>query len=514
MKVALLGEGTYPIVEGGVSTWTDQLIRGMSEHQFGVLCLVGADRAPVWRLPSNVRWLRLVPMWEPLVVPGPRGVDRARRWGSKLRDVLQALWTGALPASGEEPELETVEWALVELAELPAHVVGRLPETSYSAQAILGRWPEFSRSRGLSAMSGSQAARVARYVDRTLALTSIQWPEADLIHVSANGSAVLVGLVRHWQDRVPMVLTEHGVYLRERYLALGGAGYDLNERVAMMALTGAVCRLGYRRSRLLTPVSQFNQRWAEAMGASAQIARPITNGVEPGRFAATQGEPAAPIVVWVGRIDPLKDLITLVEAFDLVRRRIPDARLRLYGGVPRGNEGYATQVRDRVKDLALSECIEFAGPCANPVEAYSAGQVVVLSSISEGMPFTVIEAMMTQRATVSTDVGGVSEVVGADARCGLLVDARDPASMAEGIADLLQDPDRRQQMARAARDRALAQFSVAEVIANYRQVYDHCLTGVDLSRWSNPARTEPTVAVGPRRSWAAAARVLVGEGVT
>ena len=88
----------------------------------------------------------------------------------------------------------------------------------------------------------------------------------------------------------------------------------------------------------------------------------------------------------------------------------------------------------------------FAGPVASSRDAFAAGHVVALSSISEGMPYTVIEAMMCGRATVSTDVGGVAETVG-DA--GLVVPPRDPRAFATACLELLTDPARRADLARA-----------------------------------------------------------------
>ena len=150
-----------------------------------------------------------------------------------------------------------------------------------------------------------------------------------------------------------------------------------------------------------------------------------------------------PTLVFAGRIDPLKDLDTLVRAFALVREQVPDARLRLFGGVPAGNEAYAAEIRQLVADLAWRAAPTFEGPVSPVSQAFAAGHVVVQSSLSEGLPLTVIEAAMAGRPTVVTDVGGMPEAAG---RGGLVVPPGDPAAFAAACVRLLtdaRDPPRR-----------------------------------------------------------------------
>ena len=127
-------------------------------------------------------------------------------------------------------------------------------------------------------------------------------------------------------------------------------------------------------------------------------------------------------------------------------------------------------------DLGLTEAVTWAGPVASSREAFAAGQVAALSSISEGMPYTVLEAMMCGRATVSTDVGGVAEAVG-DA--GLVVPPRDPVAFGRACAELLVDGTRRAELARRGQERARAEFTLERCLTAYRSCYRR-LSTVDL----------------------------------
>ena len=118
----------------------------------------------------------------------------------------------------------------------------------------------------------------------------------------------------------------------------------------------------------------------------------------------------------------------------------------------------------------------FEGRVADIRDAYVAGSVVMLSSISEGFPYTLIEAMACGRPTVATDVGGVSEAVAAVperavGESGLVVPPRDPEAMAWAALRLLRDPGLRLRMGEAARRKALEFFTVDQAVMSFRGIY-------------------------------------------
>ncbi len=194
----------------------------------------------------------------------------------------------------------------------------------------------------------------------------------------------------------------------------------------------------------------------------------VHNGVDPKRFQLLEDEPAEPVLTWVGRVDPLKDVLTLLRAFALVRQEIPEARLRMFGPIPETNKAYAEECRELAKQLGVEDSATFEGSVPSSREGFAHGQVVLLSSISEGLPYSVIEAMMCGRPTVSTDVGGVAECVG-DA--GVVVPSRDPHAFAAACVELLRDKDRRAALGAAGRNRALKMFTLDKCTRAYRGLY-------------------------------------------
>jgi hypothetical protein len=121
-------------------------------------------------------------------------------------------------------------------------------------------------------------------------------------------------------------------------------------------------------------------------------------------------------------------------------------------------------------------------------DAYVAGSVVVLSSISEGFPYTLIEAMTCGRATVATDVGGVREATG---DTGLVVPPRDPGSMAEACLRLLRDELIRHRLGAAARARSLEYFTVDHAVGSFRVIYADLVAPYDAALHMAPALPAP-----------------------
>lgn len=492
MRIALLGEGTYPVVTGGVSTWCDHLFRGLPEHEFHVVTLVAGETTQVWEPPANVASITLHPFWgvPPARAKANRPAPGRRR---RLRGALARLWSTLFPPGGRtDPDLGVPLRQLADLAhEAP---LGDLLLEEGSAPHLLRAWRRYSRRHGLQDLAPADAAAAGRLADSMLRALDVEFPEVDVLHTSANGPSALMGLGRRWRDGTPLVLTEHGVYLRERFLALHGAGMSPMARRVFLAFLEGVCRLTYAESHVVAPVSDFNGRWARRLGCPPERAITIHNGVRADAYPEATHEPPVPTVSFVGRIDHLKDLATMIRAFRVAVDAVPNARLRLFGPTPAGNEGYRAELEALVDELELGDAVRFEGPVSSSRIASEAGHVVALSSISEGLPFTVMEAMMCGRATVNTDVGGVAEVVGPDGVAGIVVPPREPEALGQAMATLLSDHEERRRMGRAARERALAMFTLDRFVDRHRRLYDSCFQP-DLALLHEPA--EVPVAVEP-----------------
>nr|WBO82182.1 GT4 family glycosyltransferase PelF [Streptomyces sp. SBE_14.2] len=486
-RVTLLTEGTYPHSHGGVSVWCDQLVTGMPDVAFDVIAVTGTGHEPVvWELPSHVSRVRSVPMWgAPPEGEPPKG--RARR---QLARAYERFLTALLDPCAEDdfaPGLYTMARA-AEKGTLSPFLRG---DRAVSVLASVWNRPGLVVREARPTLHDALTA--TSLLEHALRPLTAPLPTDGVTHAVSGGVAVLPGLAARERHGVPLLLTEHGVYLRERYLGYRTAPYRWPVKAVVLGFFRLLAEETYRKAALITPGNRYNRLWEEQGGAAPQSIRTVYNGVDPAAFPPAGPEPETLTMSWAGRVDPIKDLETLIRAFSLVREQLPDVRLRLFGGTPRGGEAYRERCEALAAELGHADAVTFEGRVDDIKDAYAAGTIVMLSSISEGFPFTLIEAMSCGRATVSTDVGGVREAVG---DMGLVVPPRDPAAMAAAALELLGDPVRRAAMGEGARLRVIEQFTLRRTIDTFRDIYQ------ELPRTSRVPAPEPVSLPEPARSLA------------
>jgi len=294
-------------------------------------------------------------------------------------------------------------------------------------------------------------------------------PRVDVTNAAMAGICTLVAVAEKLEYGAGYLLTEHGVYLRERYLAEAVESKSLFLKLLNLRFALRMAQLSYAMADQISPCCDYNQRWEKRNGADTGKLQTIYYGVDAAKFIPEKrNTDGPPVVVWVGRIDPLKDLLTLLEAAAVVHRHRPDIRFLFYGSAPPGNEAYYRQCLDLRTELGLDDTVVFAGYTPNTASAFNAGDVSVLSSISEGFPYAILEAMMCERPVIATAVGGIPEQVEG---CGIAVEPRNPQELAQGILTLINDPDLRTVLGRAAREKAAQFYSTGRAHGTYYASY-------------------------------------------
>ncbi|MEU8460274.1 DUF3492 domain-containing protein [Streptomyces sp. NPDC029003] len=484
MRIALLTEGGYPYAAGEAGLWCDRLVRGLPQHEFELYALsrsAGQEQRGRVPLPPHVTRVRTAPLW----APADDGRTYSRRERRRFTDSLAELVRG-ICADAAEP-FATGLYGLAELAREQGGMYAAL-RSEKAVRAVEAGCRAPGAGRAVAAARVPDLLEFVDALERMLRPLSLDWYEepglgaADVCHAAAGGVAALPGLLAKRFFGVPLLVTEYGVQLRAHYLEHGA-----DDRPAVRALLAAFhVRLAgeiYARADLLTPGNAHARRWQERCGAPRERLRTVYPGMEADRFAAVGEDPDCgdpDTLVWVGRIEPAKDLIGLLHAFAEVRRARPGTRLRIFATAVA--PGYLADCRSLAAQLFPDEAADARTAGENPVgfeevggpeapsaaDAYGAGRIVLLSSVIEGFPITLAEAMFCGRATVSTDVGAVCEVIGGT---GLVVPPRNPRALAEACLALLGDPERAQRLGAAARARALELFTVEQNVAAFGDSY-------------------------------------------
>jgi sugar transferase (PEP-CTERM/EpsH1 system associated) len=207
--------------------------------------------------------------------------------------------------------------------------------------------------------------------------------------------------------------------------------------------------------------------------------RLICNGVDTDCFRPVMARPkvlpagfageGTLVIGTVGRLEPVKDQLSLVKAFVELVHSAPDGdRLRL---MLVGEGSLRAPIETLLAETGLADQVWLAGARDDVPALMAAMDLFVLPSLAEGISNTILEAMACGLPVVATRVGGNAELV-VEGRTGALVERANPAAMAAALAGYVHDPERRRDHGAAARQRIEEGFSLAGMVARYTDLYD------------------------------------------
>ena len=347
---------------------------------------------------------------------------------------------------------------------LVLEIASRLHPTMPMAVCCLdepGAWAHRLRQSGIEVTSLGRRPGVRPGLGRAIARAA-ENHRATIVHAHHYSPFVYGAIARVWRPSARLIFTEHG--------RLSNATPSGRRRLANSLLAAA--------PHQVCTVSQDLKQHLVAEGFLPGHVSVIYNGIDPGaaptpadrvRIRRTIGVNDGTLIVGtVARLDPVKDLSTLIEATGLLASE-SDLRLVIVGDGPE---------MDLLKQTAaargLSRTVVFLGHQDNAREWLAGFDVFVNSSTSEGVSLTILEAMAAELPVVATSVGGTPEVI--DTTCGTLVPARSAAAMAAAIRALAEDLPLRQRLGSAGRDRVRTRFSLERMIGAYAELYRE-LTG-------------------------------------
>ena len=223
--------------------------------------------------------------------------------------------------------------------------------------------------------------------------------------------------------------------------------------------------IGRRVPALVLPVSDSTGRALIEGGIPARRVTTLYNGIDLAALRAGAARTPAPAngVPWVGsigRITPLKGHAVVIDAAARLLERGVDARFVIAGAPAQEAPEHLHELRERVERLGIAERVDLISPFGDLAELLSRLDVLVHASVlPDSLPTTVIESMALGKPVVATELGGVPELV-RDAETGYLVPPNDPGRMADAIGALIDSPERRATVGRAAYAEATARFDV------------------------------------------------------
>jgi len=495
--ICLLLEGTYPYIRGGVSSWVHQIISMFPELQFAIVFLGDKPESYAemrYDLPDNVVSVDSYFMFEKRDNPYPwsrKGKAEHFSCSAELHDYFR------------EPKEHDVADIMQRLCPHLGQKKG-LPFSDflYSKAAwrqLVKGYQRYSEERSFSDFFWTM--RTIHSPVFFLAEIAPSLPKARAYHAVSTGYAGLLGSFLYYRWRRPFILTEHGIYTKERIIDLSQQDWGKSSEGSLFDDMGdhpgsmqqlwirffeGVAALAYDSATEILAITNGNRLRQINDGADADRVVVVPNGVNIERFRPLREKRSATIpkvIGFVGRIVSIKDVKTLLSAVYTVCRQLPETELWMIGDEEEEPQ-YAQECHDLVDSLGLDKQVKFLGFCRVD-DVFPKLGIMALSSISEGLPLVILESFASGVPVVGTDVGACRELVEGGSEedraigsAGGIANIADPEALAHEILLLLQDETRWYQAQRAAIERVERYYSEDDLLASYQKIYSRAVNYV------------------------------------
>lgn len=464
MRVCIVAEGCYPYVIGGVSGWINSMIRSFPNIEFIVLAIV-ANRSLrgkfQYELPEN-----LTEVYE-VYLEDQDWIDKKKKSRYHL-------------SKEEYNEMRNLvmnrksDWnVLFELFRKPFFSINDFlmgDDFYYIVREC------YDRKYANSIFSDFLWTMRSIYLPLCFVMKT-DVPKADLYHCVATGYAGVLGSMAQYFHGSGLLISEHGIYTREREEELIKANWVHGiykniwiEQFKKMSL------MAYERADVVTSLYQRARDLQIELGCPKDKIRITPNGIDVDRLANLPGKSEEEKKwIYAGavlRVTPIKDVKTMIQSFAFAKKKVPELKLWIMGPTDE-DEKYARECFELVDMLGVKD-VEFTGRV--DVKNYLGKMdFTLLTSISEGQPLTILESYAAHCPVIATDVGNCQELIYGPTDsfgcAGILTHIMNLEEIAQAMIDLAQNKKMRDSMGEAGYKRVQAFYRIDQMKVVYKEIY-------------------------------------------
>ena len=462
MRICLILEGCYPYVFGGVATWVNQYILSKPEHEF-VLFTIGAHKKDkgkfIYKIPKNVVEIKEVFLDE---VSQKSNVKAKIKYEKTFLKELKNLILG-----------KKVNWNIIFKT---AGSSNWDTEHFFHSEEYL----EIIESIAKSELKKNGLVEVfygmKSMLMPLLQLLSSKIPEADIYHSASTGYAGIIGAMAQYRTKKPFVLTEHGIYPREREEEiLSSTWIEESLKKTWINFFYHISTAAYEKATAVTSLFENAKMTQSMIGCDPNKCIVIPNGIHYEKYASMP-EKRKNGYIDIGafiRFSSIKDVKTLLYSFYETYSECKQARLHIFGAI--NDKEYEKQCLDSIELLELKEYIQIYGQI-DSMEYMPKMDFTILTSISEGQPLTILESFAARRPVVCTNVGCCRELISGNndgfGEAGICCTPMDVPGIAQAMKTLCNDEQLRKQYGINGMNRVKSKYTFEEMMKKYFDLYE------------------------------------------
>jgi len=479
IDILIIAEGTYPYVRGGVASWIHQLITGLSKFKFGVI-FIGSRKEDYngmkYELPDNLTYFYVDYLFKEEETPPKRFIPKNKNF-----NLVKQLHSWFILKNDKIPEnIKNLHFY---------NKIASFETFLYSESS----W-DFIQENYLKNSSNSP------FIDYFWAVRNMHTPiwrvvniankikKPKIIHSPSTGYAGFLGALMSFNYNLPYILTEHGIYVRERKIDMLNATWLKENKTIFQKKLGELAyakqmwinffeglgRVTYEAADKIISLFEGARKIQIQYGAKEEKTMVIPNGVDIEKLKSVRKKEIPKVITLIGRVVPIKDIKTFIKAMKIISSQGANIEGWIVG--PEDEDPlYAKECHILVESLGLKDKVKFLG-FQNIMDIMPKTGLLTLSSISEGMPLTVIEGFAAGIPCVATDVGSCRDLIyggGEDnlGKAGEVVPIANPAELAKAYMKLFSDENYYRKCQETAIKRVETFYTKERFLNSYKNLY-------------------------------------------
>lgn len=466
MRVCLICEGSYPYIPGGVSSWVQMVCSQFRDIEFVVWAIATTkEEMPeyVCHIPENVTDIQTLYIGDVEFKKSGKKI----RLNSEEKEILRGLVGGSV---------DEINWTgVLELAKrYHQYMADLLMSESFFDICLEEYHKQNSKKVFLQFLWNFRGIYFP-----LMYILSQDIPEADIYHAVSAGYAGILGSCASYIKRVPLLLSEHGIYTREREEDIIRSHWvESDFKGVWIDFFKKLSFITYQQASIVTTLFETNRSLQIELKCPASKIVIIPNGVDVEDFdSCRKTDKSGPLVLGaVLRVVPIKDVKTMLLAFDIVKQEKPEVQLKIMGNCGE-DPVYYHECQNLLAELGTKD-VEFLG-LVNIKEHLPKVDLLLLSSISEGQPLAILEGLAAEKPFVATNVGDCKALLEGEegddgfGPAGVIVPIMNSEAMAQAILRCIRNPDMLRKMGQAGRNRVEALYTREEMLDALRNIYDY-----------------------------------------